>query len=78
MFVIFGSKEMTKTVANIYIWNLAVADTLFLVTLPFSSTQRVLQSWPFGAGMCKVRTTVKPLVCALYHVPPSHHDTFLH
>ena len=55
MFVIFGSKEMTKTVANIYIWNLALADTLFLVTLPFSATQRLLgKSWPFGAIMCKV------------------------
>ncbi|XP_076820904.1 somatostatin receptor type 2-like [Clavelina lepadiformis] len=61
MFVIFGSKEMTKTVANIYIWNLAVADTLFLVTLPFSSTQRVMLSWPFGVGMCKIVEAVKYL-----------------
>ncbi|XP_039273775.1 somatostatin receptor type 2-like [Styela clava] len=61
MFVIIGSKEMTKSVANIYILNLAIADTLFLVTLPFSSTQRVLLSWPFGVGMCKIVEAIKYL-----------------
>uniref|UniRef100_F6UYC8 G-protein coupled receptors family 1 profile domain-containing protein n=1 Tax=Ciona intestinalis TaxID=7719 RepID=F6UYC8_CIOIN len=61
MFVIFGSKEMTKTVANIYVWNLTVADTLLLVSLPFNSTQRLLLNWPFGSGMCKIVETVKYL-----------------
>ena len=59
LFVIFGNKELTKSVANIYITNLAVADTLFLVSLPFTSTQRVLLSWPFGSGMCKVSQLFK-------------------
>lgn len=63
IFVIVGSKEMTKSVANIYILNLAVADTLFLVTLPFSSTQRVLLAWPFGVGMCKIVEAIKYLNC---------------
>lgn len=61
IFVIVGSREMTKSVANIYILNLAIADTLLLLALPFSSTQRVLLAWPFGIGMCKIVEAVKYL-----------------
>jgi len=59
LFVIFGGKETTKTVANIYIWNLALADLLFVFTLPFMAAQRFLLRWPFGSFMCKIMEAIK-------------------
>lgn len=43
-----------KTVTNIYILNLAVADELYIVGLPFLTTQNVLSYWPFGSFLCRV------------------------
>lgn len=46
-----------KTVTNIYILNLAVADELYIIGLPFLTTQNVLSYWPFGSFMCRVVMT---------------------
>ncbi|XP_041840176.1 somatostatin receptor type 5 isoform X3 [Melanotaenia boesemani] len=46
-----------KTVTNIYILNLAVADELYIVGLPFLTTQNVLSYWPFGSFLCRVVMT---------------------
>ncbi|KAM7418769.1 hypothetical protein PAMA_016072 [Pampus argenteus] len=46
-----------KTVTNIYILNLAVADELYILGLPFLTTQNVLSYWPFGSFMCRVVMT---------------------
>ncbi|XP_056136421.1 somatostatin-like receptor F_48D10.1 [Lampris incognitus] len=46
-----------KTVTNIYIFNLAVADELYIVGLPFLTTQNVLSYWPFGSFLCRVVMT---------------------
>ncbi|XP_069469918.1 type-2 angiotensin II receptor [Ambystoma mexicanum] len=44
-----------KTIANFYIFNLAVADLLFLATLPlWASYYAVGYSWLFGSVMCKI------------------------
>ena len=43
-----------KTATNIYIFNLALADTLVLLTLPFQGTDVLLGFWPFGNALCKV------------------------
>ena len=43
-----------KTVTNIYILNLAVADSLFLIGLPFLIATTIQQRWVFGFFMCKV------------------------
>lgn len=43
-----------KTATNIYIFNLALADTLVLVTLPFQGTDVLLGFWPFGLALCKM------------------------
>ncbi|XP_028282740.1 kappa-type opioid receptor isoform X1 [Parambassis ranga] len=43
-----------KTATNIYIFNLAVADALVTTTMPFQSTDYLLNSWPFGELACKV------------------------
>lgn len=46
-----------KTVTNIYILNLAVADELYIIGLPFVTTQNVLSYWPFGSFLCRVVMT---------------------
>ncbi|KAJ3615082.1 hypothetical protein NHX12_018650 [Muraenolepis orangiensis] len=46
-----------KTVTNIYILNLAVADELYITGLPFLTTQNVLSFWPFGSFLCRVVMT---------------------
>uniref|UniRef100_A0A3P9BIK5 Somatostatin-like receptor F_48D10.1 n=1 Tax=Maylandia zebra TaxID=106582 RepID=A0A3P9BIK5_9CICH len=46
-----------KTVTNIYILNLAMADELYIVGLPFLTTQNVLSYWPFGSFLCRVVMT---------------------
>ncbi|MEE6496593.1 hypothetical protein FKM82_002428 [Ascaphus truei] len=44
-----------KTIANIYIFNLAVADLLFLATLPLWATYYAFgYNWLFGKVMCKI------------------------
>ncbi|KAM8842583.1 somatostatin-like receptor F_48D10.1 [Synchiropus picturatus] len=46
-----------KCVTNIYILNLAVADELYILGLPFLTTQNVLSYWPFGSFLCRVVMT---------------------
>ncbi|KAI8494777.1 Somatostatin receptor type 5 [Branchiostoma belcheri] len=43
-----------KTVTNIYIMNLAMADTLFMIGIPFLAASFALRNWPFGTVMCKI------------------------
>lgn len=47
-----------KTVTNIYILNLAVADELYILGIPFFGTNSVLSYWPYGVFFCKVCMTV--------------------
>ncbi|XP_070543237.1 somatostatin receptor type 2-like [Ptychodera flava] len=42
-----------KTLPNIYILNLATADFLFMLTIPFVAYQFVTEKWIFGYVMCK-------------------------
>ena len=43
-----------KSVANYYIWNLSLADLLFILTLPFFSYTTFAKDWPFGEAVCKI------------------------
>ncbi|XP_026148055.1 kappa-type opioid receptor-like isoform X2 [Mastacembelus armatus] len=43
-----------KTATNTYIFNLALADALVTTTMPFQSTDYLLNTWPFGEVLCKV------------------------
>ncbi|XP_019745487.1 somatostatin receptor type 5-like [Hippocampus comes] len=47
-----------ESVTNIYILNLAIADELFMLGLPFLAVQNSLQMWPFGSFMCRLVMTV--------------------
>lgn len=46
-----------KTVTNMYILNLAVADELYILGIPFLGTQSVLSYWLYGDFLCKVYMT---------------------
>uniref|UniRef100_U3I6C8 G-protein coupled receptors family 1 profile domain-containing protein n=1 Tax=Anas platyrhynchos platyrhynchos TaxID=8840 RepID=U3I6C8_ANAPP len=43
-----------KTVTNIFILNLAIADKLFTLVLPINIVDYLLLQWPFGEFMCKL------------------------
>ncbi|KAJ8338102.1 hypothetical protein SKAU_G00370680 [Synaphobranchus kaupii] len=56
IYVILRYAKM-KTVTNLYILNLAVADELYILGLPLITTQNVLSYWPFGSFLCRVVMT---------------------
>uniref|UniRef100_A0A8C5AYB5 Somatostatin receptor type 2 n=3 Tax=Gadus morhua TaxID=8049 RepID=A0A8C5AYB5_GADMO len=60
IYVILRYAKM-KTVTNIYILNLAVADVLCMMSLPFISLQLALVHWPFGEALCRAIMTVDAL-----------------
>ncbi|KAJ8254163.1 hypothetical protein COCON_G00207750 [Conger conger] len=60
IYVILRYAKM-KTVTNIYILNLAVADELFILGLPFFAIQLAMVHWPFGLVLCRVVMTVDSL-----------------
>ncbi|XP_048871856.1 somatostatin receptor type 2 [Brienomyrus brachyistius] len=60
IYVILRYAKM-KTVTNIYILNLAVADVLCMLSLPFIAIQLSLVHWPFGGALCRVVMTVDSL-----------------
>ncbi|XP_066498995.1 somatostatin receptor type 5-like [Hoplias malabaricus] len=53
IFVVLRYAKM-KTVTNMYILNLAVADELYILGLPFQTTHNLLTYWPFGSFLCRV------------------------
>lgn len=46
-----------KTVTNLYILNLALADELYILGIPFLCTHNVLSYWPYGEFLCKMYMT---------------------
>ncbi|XP_002730938.1 somatostatin receptor type 2-like [Saccoglossus kowalevskii] len=57
IYVILKHNKM-KTVANVYIMNLALADLLFMIMIPFISYQQAMNMWPFGSAWCKISMAV--------------------
>nr|XP_012599032.1 somatostatin receptor type 5 [Microcebus murinus] len=57
IYVVLRHAKM-KTVTNIYILNLAVADVLLLLGLPFLATQNAASFWPFGPFLCRLVMTL--------------------
>ncbi|XP_068938286.1 somatostatin receptor type 3 [Petaurus breviceps papuanus] len=45
---------VSPSVTNVYILNLALADELFMLGLPFLAAQNALSYWPFGSLMCRL------------------------
>lgn len=46
-----------KTVTNVYLVNLAIADLIFLLGIPFVIVGAQLSTWPFGNATCKLYMT---------------------
>ncbi|XP_069855550.1 somatostatin receptor type 3 [Dipodomys merriami] len=44
----------SPSVTSVYILNLALADELFMLGLPFLAAQNALSYWPFGSVMCRL------------------------
>lgn len=53
IYVILKAPKM-KTVTNMFILNLAIADDLFTLVLPINIADHLLHYWPFGEVLCKV------------------------
>lgn len=53
IYVILKAPKM-KTVTNIFILNLAIADDLFTLVLPINIAEHLLNNWPFGGMLCKL------------------------
>ncbi|NWZ96709.1 SSR4 protein, partial [Nesospiza acunhae] len=64
IFVILRYAKM-KTATNIYLLNLAIADELFMLSVPFVATAAALRRWPFGRALCR---TVLPAWAAAFVV----------
>uniref|UniRef100_M4AI95 Somatostatin receptor 5 n=1 Tax=Xiphophorus maculatus TaxID=8083 RepID=M4AI95_XIPMA len=56
IFVVARYTKM-KTVTNMYILNLAMADELYILGIPLIGTNSALSYWPFGNFLCKVSMT---------------------
>ena len=52
-------KIRSRSVSNYYIWNLAFADELFVLTLPFHGYATYASNWPFDTLSCKVATVFR-------------------
>ncbi|XP_057680458.1 C-C chemokine receptor type 9 isoform X1 [Corythoichthys intestinalis] len=50
-------RNRLKTMTDVYLLNLAVADLLFLCTLPFWASDAI-KGWEFGRGLCKTVSAV--------------------
>ncbi|XP_038611977.1 somatostatin receptor type 1, partial [Tachyglossus aculeatus] len=60
IFVILRHARM-RTATNLYILNLAVADELLLLSVPFLVTAALLRHWPFGAALCRLLLSLDAL-----------------
>ncbi|XP_070579757.1 somatostatin receptor type 2-like [Ptychodera flava] len=60
IYVILKHSKM-KTVANIYILSLAIADLFFMLSIPFIAVHNAAVHWPFGYAWCKLITAVDGL-----------------
>lgn len=57
IYVVLRFSKM-QTVTNMYIFNLAIADEMFLIGLVFLITTFVYKYWMFGRLLCKIYMTI--------------------
>lgn len=46
-----------RTISNIYIFNLAIADLIYLLGTPLIIIKSVTKTWIFGNAICKLYLT---------------------
>ncbi|VEN36593.1 unnamed protein product [Callosobruchus maculatus] len=60
--IIFLRHRAMRNVPNTYIFSLALADLLVILTcVPFTSIIYTLESWPWGVIICKINESVKDI-----------------
>ncbi|XP_077414457.1 C-C chemokine receptor type 9a isoform X2 [Vanacampus margaritifer] len=57
VWIYLNFRRRLKTMTDVFLLNLAVADLLFLVTLPLWAAEAT-HGWTFGAALCKVTSAV--------------------
>lgn len=57
VWIYLNIRRRLKTMTDVYLLNLAVADLLFLVTLPLWAAE-ARNGWSFGSGLCKVNSAL--------------------
>lgn len=50
----FALYERTKSMTDVYLFNMAIADILFVLTLPFWAVNYAADEWIFGDFICKM------------------------
>ncbi|KAM9589486.1 LOW QUALITY PROTEIN: somatostatin receptor type 4 [Trichechus inunguis] len=50
-----------KTATKVYLLNLAIADELFMLSVPFVASSAALRHWPFGSVLCRAVLSVDGL-----------------
>ncbi|XP_039262647.2 somatostatin receptor type 2-like [Styela clava] len=55
---IIALKEYRRAASHWYVLQLAIADLIFLLTLPFKISEDINDVWIFTSGMCKAKETV--------------------
>nr|XP_018672649.1 C3a anaphylatoxin chemotactic receptor [Ciona intestinalis] len=58
IFVILVLQEYKKSVTHWYVLQLAIADSLFLLTLPFKMVEDMNGRWIYSEWMCKAKETL--------------------
>ncbi|XP_044075572.1 C-C chemokine receptor type 9a [Siniperca chuatsi] len=57
VWIYLNFRRRLKTMTDVYLLNLAVADLLFLITLPLWA-EEALHGWSFGSALCKVNAAL--------------------
>ncbi|XP_075039167.1 somatostatin receptor type 3 [Mixophyes fleayi] len=58
IYLAWRSPAGQNSVTALYILNLALADDLFMLSLPFLAAQSALSYWPFGSPVCQMVMTL--------------------
>ncbi|XP_049889015.1 C-C chemokine receptor type 9a isoform X39 [Epinephelus moara] len=57
VWIYLNFRRRLKTMTDVYLLNLAVADLLFLITLPLWADE-AMHGWSFGSALCKVNSAL--------------------
>ncbi|KAM9005406.1 C-C chemokine receptor type 6 [Sarcophilus harrisii] len=56
--ITFAFYKKAKSMTDVYLFNMAIADILFVLTLPFWAVNHATDSWKFSNIMCKLTTSI--------------------
>ncbi|KAM6171534.1 neuropeptides B/W receptor type 1 [Erethizon dorsatum] len=78
LYVLLRAPRM-KSVTNLFILNLAIADELFTLVLPINIADFLLRRWPFGELMCKLIVAIDQynIFSSLYFLTVMSADRYL-